>query len=285
MRSRVGAAVGTAAYVGALVAVGFDAAASAVGHRPPGTIWTAVLLAAGLATVAGAVAGAVAVERFEPLRRDRVAATLGVTPLVGLVVALVLWVLTGRTSFGAGAIGTIVALVGLSVLRRSAQHHHARRHGGSERRLAALPRRANRASDRRIRTINVGIGALWLVLGAGAYLEGGGWWVLSLAMGIGFLGVGLVGAPRLSIVESGVYVESHVADRLLEWTDFDGYYLGDELVLLRSEWWHSDLRFDADEVDDAALAALDDHLVRSKTRTVPASGVVPFGDDEAEVAG
>jgi hypothetical protein len=66
---------------------------------------------------------------------------------------------------------------------------------------------------------------------------------------------------EVAVADEGVRVERQIHD----WATVDGYEVTDDaLTLGRSKWYHSDLSFDRDDVDDldAVTAALDEVLAR-----------------------
>lgn len=271
MRARIGAAVGAAAYVGGTAVTVLFPIEHVVAVIPPNTA-IPIALAAGLLAAAG---GALAVERVEAVRRGRTAIALPAALFVGVVAVVVGSLHHGWDVLAPGTTAAVVAGAGWAILRWAARDHAARRLTSDARTLASLPELADRVASTGARAVNAAIGAAYLLFAIGTYAEGSGWWPLLAVVGLGFLLVGLGTSRRITVTEAGVLFESRTASRLVEWEVLEGYYLGDDLVVLRPEWWRSDLVFDGEAVDREAIDALDRYLPRSRTRTVPASGLVP----------
>lgn len=281
MRSRFGAGIGLGLYTAGLVALALQIASEAADLG-----LSADPLVVGLAVgLVAAFVGAVAVRRLEALCRDRVVARVVALPLLGGLGAVVLALGGTSGALGLGVIGAGTGLLGTFLLRTSVLDHRARRLAGESARLATLPARSDRSWTRWSRAQFWVLGGLWFVIAAGSYAEGSGRWPLHLLLGLGFLASGL-NVPRQPVVtEAGVRFETRFASRLLEWNDVAGYHLDDELVLLRPQWWHGDVPFDADEVDAEAVEAIDRFLPRSRTRTIPTTGLVHAEQTESESTG
>lgn len=294
MDDRIVTAAGAGTYAAVAVAILLFAVEQVGTVAVPGS-------PAGWAVAVGALAASAGWLAPGPtdLLRDRLAVVvLAVLPVPAALLAF--GGSDGTTAWVVGAV--LLAAVGSLLLRHGACTRHALRRTSGTGSRAPLPEPSDRRGTRLHTVLYVVAGAFWLLLAAASVASGGGPWPLEFALGVGFLVAALPTSRSYVVTEAGLLVEtrfdapvletwlddvglgSRFGASLFEWDAFDGYYLDGELVLLRSAPFRSDIRFDRDAVDDATLAALDAHLVRSKIRTVPASGVVPYEDEHRDSA-
>lgn len=283
MYGRTAAALGVGTYVGGVVGSVLVIAAAETGRTSP---TAATVVAVTLATLVAAVARfGVAPSRLERVRRDRAAVLLLAVPVACSVAILLTWLLGTRAALEPGLAAILVAFVGYGVLRSAAKTLHARRAVDVDgERLAALPEVEDRTPSRRLRTLNAAFGVAALAGGAIAIIlgESGSVWYLLVALGP------LAAAARtersVTITDRGLLFESRFRARLLEWSALEGYYLDDDLVVLRPEWWRGHLTFEGSEVDDEAVDALDRYLPRATAPVVPAGGIRSTEDEVTESA-
>lgn len=272
MNARLAIAAGSAAAFAGVAGVPALAGGAALGVPP-------ALLAVALAA-AGAIAGLLGVRfarRLEAVRGPRVTLRLLAIPvLVGLASAAAA-LLTSAPAVGLGLAWTVLALLGVLVLRSGAATHHARRLGTEARTTADLPDVDGRSPVRRVRATYGLFGLAVLTFAAGAVDPtavvaslSSPWIALQVLLGAGFLLTAGTARRSLTAMETGLLVETPLSARLYAWDEFAGYYCGDRLVLLRRESWRSDVVFDRDAVSADAFAVLDESLPEREHRAVPA---------------
>ncbi|WP_207591035.1 hypothetical protein [Halomontanus rarus] len=283
MYGRSIAAIGAGAYAGGIGATGLVLSAVAFDRPSPAIVVSAALLLGVLAALA--VAGAPhEVERFRHRRR---AIPLLVLPAAGVVATIAVAVERSGTVLGPGLVLSIVAFLGWTWLRHGAETRHARRalEDGCER-LASLPEIADRTVSRRLRALNAAFGVSLLALGIVAVVRDATYVYLLVALGP--LAVALEPRRSVTLTDRGLLFESRFGAKLLEWSAFGGYYVGDgddpDLVLLRSSGWRDDLTFEgqSEAVDETVVAAVDRYLPRSASPAVPAGGLVRNGNGDGD---
>lgn len=278
MRERFGAAIGVAAYLAGVAAT----TAVLLRHGTGLTAVRPVPPAAALAVV-GALLGAIGYRRVEPARRLRTNLVLLAvqTPLGAAAVGFALLdagASNAPSTLAPAALATVLGASGVAVLRRTGSTLHARRLAADALFLVELPPTA-RTPSRRGRAVVAALGLATLVGAALGVLVGWRGWALLAVLAAGSLGVELSAPRDVWITEAGVRFESLGGIRLVEWDQFEGYSLGEQLVLLRAGPLRRDVAFDAESVSGPALAVLGDLLPRSETRAVSADGLdAPVGE-------
>ncbi|WP_263020824.1 hypothetical protein [Natronobiforma cellulositropha] len=166
-----------------------------------------------------------------------------------------------------------VALGGWSVLHSGLRTRRADRLLGRADSLASLPDVDGRRPSRRLRALAAAFAAVSLAGAALGYALGEGSWYVYVAFAGGPLALVVVPERSVTVTDRGLRFESWAGRHALEWSALEGYYLGSDLVLLRSPAWRRDLTFDREAVDEEALAALERFLPRATSPGVPAGGL------------
>lgn len=284
MYGRSIAALGAGAYAGGIGATGL-ALSSVAFDRPSPWVLASVALLVGAVAMAGVGVRPRSVDRFRHRRR---AIPLLVLPVAGAVATLAVSVRWSGTVLGPGLVLSIVAFLGWSLIVRGAETLHARRalEDGCER-IASLPEVADRTVSRRLRALNAVFGVSLLALGIVAVVRDATYVYLLVALGP--LAVALEPRRSVTLTDRGLLFESRFGAKLLEWSAFGGYYVGDgddpDLVLLRSSGWRDDLTFEgrSEAVDETVFAAIDRHLLRSASPAVPAGGLARNGNGDGDL--
>ncbi|MCU4740805.1 hypothetical protein [Natronoglomus mannanivorans] len=277
------AALGAGVYAAGAGATGLVLSA-AVFDRPSPWVLASVALLVGILV---ALAVGFAPDRIERFRHRRRAYSLLVLPVAGAIATLAVAVGSSGTVLGPGFVLSIAAFVGWTWVVHGAETLHAQRalEEGCER-IASLPAVADRTVSRRLRALNAVFGVSLLAFGIVAVVQNATYVYLLVALGP--LAAAFQPRRSVTLTDRGLLFESRFGAKLLEWSAFGGYYVGDgddpELVVLRSSGWRDDLTFEGEHgvVDETVVAAIDRYLPRSLSPAILAGGLARNGDGDRE---